>query len=67
MSFGSLAGSLLFGLVGMAAFGYGKRQGKMNAMAIGGALMVYPYFLDGNLALYGVGAALTAALFIFRD
>lgn len=57
---------LLFGLIGMAAFGYGKKQGNFNVLALGGALMVYPYFVSDTLLLWGVGAALTAALFLWR-
>ena len=51
----------------MVAFGYGRRQGGVRAMGIGAALMVYPYFMPNAAALYLVGAALVAALFIFRD
>lgn len=58
---------LIFGLIGMAAFGYGKKQGKGKAMILGGALMAYPYAVDGALALWAVGAALTAGLFVWRD
>jgi hypothetical protein len=55
---------LLFGLVGMAAFGYGRKQQKPKAMLLGAALMGYPYLVDGALALWLVGAGLTAALFV---
>ena len=58
---------LVFGLIGMAAFGYGKKQGNFNVLVLGGALMVYPYFVSDPLLLWGVGAALTAALFLWRS
>lgn len=58
---------LVFGLIGMAAFGYGKKQGKAGAMVLGGALMVYPYLVDGALLLWLVGAGLTVGLFLWRD
>jgi len=48
----------------MAAFGYGKKQQKPKAMLLGAALMGYPYLVDGALALWLVGAGLTAALFV---
>jgi len=36
--------------------------------AIGmGALMVYPYFVRGALALYGIGIGLTALLVFWRE
>ena len=36
-------------------------------MAIGGALIFFPYFIDPTWLLYTIGAALTASLFVFRD
>jgi hypothetical protein len=64
---GRLFAALVFGLIGMAAFGYGKKQRRPKAMLIGALLMAYPCFVDGGPALWGAGAALTAALFIFKD
>jgi hypothetical protein len=29
--------------------------------------MAYPYFVSNTIAMYAVGVALTAALFLFRD
>ena len=42
----NLFGSLVFGVVGFAAFMYGKKQARLWTMLIGVALMVYPYFID---------------------
>jgi hypothetical protein len=64
---GNLFGSLAFGVIGMGAFAYGKKIGGWRAMSIGVALMVYPYFIDPTWLLYTIGAALTVALFVFRD
>ena len=58
---------LIFGLIGMAAFGYGKKQGKPKAAFIGIAIMVYPYLVSDTLALWAIGAGLTTMLFMFRD
>jgi len=63
----NLFGSLAFGVIGAGAFMYGKKTAGLRAMAIGVALMVFPYFIDPTWLLYTVGAALTAALFVFRD
>jgi hypothetical protein len=63
----NLIGGLLFGAVGFVAFIYGKRQSAFRAMGFGVALMAFPYFVSNTLALYGIGTALTAALFVFRD
>ena len=38
-----LFGSILFSLIGFAAFRYGKRLGEFATMGIGVVLMVYPY------------------------
>ena len=35
--------------------------------ALGGALMVYPYFVSSTPLMFAIGAALTAAIFYFRD
>jgi hypothetical protein len=63
----NLVGWTLFGAIGFVAFMYGKRQSAIKAMLLGLTLMAYPYFVPNTLALYVVGVALTAALFIFRD
>ena len=67
MSVADIIAWVIFGAVGFVAFMYGKRQVEWKAMAIGVALMVYPYFVANTIVLYVVGVALTAALFIFRD
>jgi len=66
---GILAG-VLFGLVGFVAFNYGRKSESFRAMGIGAALMIYPYLVPETapaFVLYGIGIALTTALFIFRD
>ena len=62
-----LLGGLLFSGIGLIAFKYGRSQSGPRAMCIGAALMVYPYFMPNAGVLCAVGAALVAALFIFRD
>ena len=63
----NLVGSTLFGLLGMGAFGYGKREGALQAMLIGLALMAFPYCVTSTWALYAVGAALTVALWRWHE
>ncbi|HEY0368034.1 MAG TPA: hypothetical protein VGC85_00425 [Chthoniobacterales bacterium] len=62
-----LIGGLVFSSIGLVAFTYGKRMQVWRAMLLGIALMVYPYFVSSLLVLYSLGAALTGALFVFRD
>ncbi len=62
-----LFAGLVFGVIGFAAFMYGKKQARFSPMAIGVALMGYPYFVSGAWLLWGIGAGLCAALYVFRD
>ena len=66
LSAGSLIGSLIFGAIGFSAFIYGKKQSSWKPMAIGIALMVYPYVVTQTLPMILVGIALVAARYIFR-
>jgi hypothetical protein len=62
-----LLADVLFGGIGFVAFVYGRKMGQWKPAVIGALLMCYPYFVPGVVLLYVVGAALTAALFYFRD
>jgi hypothetical protein len=65
--FSILFAGLLFGTVGLAAFVYGKKNANWRPMVVGAALMVYPYFVEQTWLLYGLGVALCAALFLWRE
>lgn len=67
MSVASLVGGILFGSIGFIALIYGKKELNFRIIIIGILLMVYPYAISNTLAVYGIGVALTAALFFFRD
>jgi hypothetical protein len=62
-----LFGALLFGLIGFAAFRYGKRVGRPRTRVIGVVLMLYPYLITRTLWLYAVGTVLCVGLFLDRD
>ena len=62
----NLLGSLLFSGVGFVAFTYGRKQGEPKIAVIGVALMCYGWFVPDTLWLYGIGVALTAALYFMR-
>ncbi len=64
---GSLFCAIVFGAIGLAAFVYGKKQGLWKPMALGVALMGYPYFVSQTWLVFLIGALLTAGLFFFRD
>ncbi|MBF0619516.1 MAG: hypothetical protein HQL19_05055 [Candidatus Omnitrophica bacterium] len=59
-------GGLIFGAVGLVAFVYGKKNAHWPALAIGIALMAFPYFITSTLWTYVIGAVLCAALFLVR-
>ncbi len=63
MTFGTLFGSILFGSIGLGAFIYGKKQGQARPLAVGIALMVFPYFVTKAWLMYLVGALITVLLF----
>lgn len=65
--FANLFAGILFGSAGFAAFVYGKKSARWKPMAIGAALMVYPYFIEETWLLYAIGVALCAAIFVWRD
>jgi hypothetical protein len=67
MSMGSMVAGLIFSGIGFVAFMYGKKEGRFQPMAIGGALMVYPYFVSNTALVCAIGAVLTAALFFMKD
>jgi hypothetical protein len=62
----ALFGSLMFGVIGLAAFLYGKRSVLIVPMVLGMALMVFPYFVSDTWLLYTIGCALTVASWYFR-
>jgi hypothetical protein len=61
-----LFGLIFFGIVGFAAYRYGKKTALAKPKWIGVALMLYPYVVSETVLLYTVGAALCAALYVYR-
>ncbi|CAN5445931.1 hypothetical protein BH11PSE11_BH11PSE11_30870 [soil metagenome] len=60
-------GAILFGVIGFAAYRYGKKLSLTSTKWIGVALMLYPYVISQTWLLYLVGAALCACLYLFRE
>ncbi len=61
-----IIGAIVFGIIGIAAYRYGKKTSTVSAKWIGIALMLYPYAVSDTWLLYLVGAGLCAALYAFR-
>ncbi len=66
-AFFKLFAPLIFGVIGLAAFTYGKKTQQWKPMASGVGLMVYPYFVESTWLLYSIGTMLCVSLFVFRD
>ena len=62
----ALFGSLIFGVIGLVAFRYGKKSALIVPMLLGLGLMVYPWFVAETWMLYAIGCALTGAAWFFR-
>lgn len=58
-----LLGSI-FGVIGYAAWRYGRRELSTRHLLLGAALMGYSYFIPNPWISLGVGTALTVLLFV---
>jgi len=61
-----IVGAVLFGIIGIVAYRYGKRAEKPRSKWLGVALMFYPYAVSQTWLLYVVGVALCAGIIIDR-
>ena len=59
-------GAVVFGIIGFAAYRYGKKAQRSTTKWLGVALMLYPYAISQTWLLYVAGAALCAGLFLDR-
>jgi hypothetical protein len=62
-----LLASLLVSSIGLVAFLYGKKQGRIPHIVIGLILVVYTYFVSNILLIFVIAAVLIALLwFVVR-
>ena len=61
-----LAG-LIFGTIGWGAWRYGRSLERWKPVAIGLALMIYPYFIATPWLLWSVGLGLLVLLYFQHD
>lgn len=59
-------GAVLFGIIGFAAYRYGKKAELPMPKWTGVALMLYPYAISETWLMYVVGAGLCVALYVYR-
>ncbi len=64
MGIGNLIVVVIFSLVGLAAFTYGKKNGEARPMVIGAALMAYGYVVSNVWVSLLIGGVLTALIFL---
>lgn len=67
MSAGDIVGSLVFSGVGFVAFSYGKKTRNFRLLAMGGVLMIFPYFVGNTTLMWLVGAALSGSLYFLWE
>ena len=60
---GYIVGAVLFGLLGIGAYRWGKRNERPRTRWLGLALMLYPYAVRPTWALYAVGLGLCGAIY----
>ena len=61
-----LLGAIVFGLIGWAAFRFGRQRGRPVTLWLGVALMIYPYAISRTWLLYVVGAMLCGGIWLDR-
>lgn len=66
MTTAGLLWTVLFGSIGLGFFVYGRKQGVPVPLVCGLVLMIYPYLVNGTLALVAIGILLTAIPYFLR-
>lgn len=66
-SISGIFSGFIFGVIGLYVFRHGRKVMDTRFIGIGVALMVYPYFTNGPWADWGVGMALCALAYYFKD
>jgi hypothetical protein len=59
--------SIVFGMIGMGMFMYGKKAGRMVPLGAGAGLMIVPYFISSVIVLVIVGVGLMAVPWVVRE
>ena len=62
----TILANIIFGTIGMGAFGYGKKLDLWQPKVIGVALMIYPYLCSNQWLLWGIGVGLLVLLWFYH-
>lgn len=57
---------VIFSSIGLGYFLYGKKQKMTVTFIVGLVLMVFPYFIESNFLLSGIGIALSVIPYFLR-
>lgn len=63
LDFTTLFMGILFGLIGLSAWIYGRKNSSARHMLLGAVLMVFSYFIDRIWVTLLIGGGLTGLLF----
>ncbi|MEJ2454851.1 MAG: hypothetical protein P8103_11930 [Candidatus Thiodiazotropha sp.] len=63
----SLLWAVLFGAIGLGYLTYGRRQKAIVPLAVGVALILFPYFVANLYLMLGIGVALVAMPYFIRN
>jgi hypothetical protein len=66
-TFSSLAAGFFFGVWGVFLIRRAKRESHIPSLFFGLALIVYPYFIENDYLLWGIGAVLCGAAYKLRN
>ncbi|WP_338285805.1 hypothetical protein [Luteolibacter sp. LG18] len=62
-----ILGGVVFSMIGLGAFGYGKKLELWKPKIIGLLLMGYPYFVYNVYAVWAIGIGLCTLLWFHHD
>lgn len=62
-SLSNILTGIFFGIIGIAAWRYGRKQASARHMLLGVALILFSYFFEKVWVLFLVGVGLTGLLF----
>jgi hypothetical protein len=62
---GSIIAMVIFSVIGLGYFAYGKKSQQLLMLICGIALMGYSYLVDGTVYIILIGVGLSAFPFIF--
>ena len=58
---------IVFSVIGMAAFAYGRKSKKSSPLIGGTILMIFPYFVPNPVLMVLVGAVTLVGMYLFPE